>query len=105
MGNSAVFADCILQSVVRKLDVHCAAVVAAGDGDAVPSARQSSVLSGAGESHPRALPEPDVSLSTHPAPVIPVASRHDADGPMTKQRGVGAGVPPDLAIGMRSEAG
>jgi len=28
-------------------------------------------VSGAGESHPRALPEPDVSLSTHPAPIIP----------------------------------
>jgi hypothetical protein len=28
-------------------------------------------LSGAGEFHPRALSEPDVSLSTHPAPVIP----------------------------------
>jgi hypothetical protein len=51
------------------------------------------VLSGAEESHLRALPEPDVSLSTHPAPVIPVASWHDADGPMTKQRGLGAGDP------------
>jgi hypothetical protein len=26
-------------------------------------------LSGAGESHPYALPEPDVSLSAHPAPI------------------------------------
>ena len=28
-------------------------------------------MSGAGEFHPRALPEPDMSLSTHPAPIIP----------------------------------
>jgi hypothetical protein len=28
-------------------------------------------VSGAGELHPRALPEPDVSVSTHPAPIIP----------------------------------
>ena len=28
-------------------------------------------VSSAGEFHPRALPEPDVSLSTHPAPIIP----------------------------------
>jgi len=29
-------------------------------------------VSGAGEFHPRALAEPDVSLSAHPAPVIPL---------------------------------
>jgi hypothetical protein len=28
-------------------------------------------LSGAGEFHPRALPEPDVNVSIHPAPIIP----------------------------------
>jgi hypothetical protein len=28
-------------------------------------------LSGAGEFHPRALPEPDVNVSVHPAPIIP----------------------------------
>src|SRR5690606_17449386 len=27
-------------------------------------------VSGAGDSHPYALPEPDVSLSTHPAPIV-----------------------------------
>jgi hypothetical protein len=27
-------------------------------------------VSGAGESHPHALPEPDVNLSTHPAPIV-----------------------------------
>ncbi len=27
-------------------------------------------VSGAGESHPRALPEPDMNLSTHPAPIV-----------------------------------
>jgi hypothetical protein len=27
-------------------------------------------LSGAGESHPRALPEPYVNLSTHTAPIV-----------------------------------
>ena len=36
--------------------------------DGRPDCRQ---VSGAGELHPRALPEPDVSVSTHPAPVIP----------------------------------
>ena len=30
-----------------------------------------SEVSGAGESHPRALPEPDVNVSIHPAPIIP----------------------------------
>src|SRR6266511_4438677 len=34
-----------------------------------------------GESHPRALSDPDVSLSTHPAPIIqPWAARPDASG-------------------------
>src|SRR4029453_9604267 len=37
--------------------------------------------SSAGESHPRALPEPDVKLSPHPAPTIqPPASRRAATG-------------------------
>ena len=33
----------------------------------VPSARK---LSSPGESHPQALPEPDVNLSAHPAPIV-----------------------------------
>ena len=28
--------------------------------------------SGAGESHPRALTDPDVNLSAHPAPIVPL---------------------------------
>src|ERR1035437_7101581 len=33
------------------------------------------LLSSAGEFHPHALPEPDMSLSTHPAPIIAVVRR------------------------------
>jgi hypothetical protein len=38
--------------------------------------KMSKGLSGAGESHPCALPEPDVNLSIHPAPIVqPVTKR------------------------------
>src|SRR5687768_4130180 len=52
------------------------------------------VLSGAGEFHPRALPEPDVNLSIHPAPVIPFALRRESGFPVRKQRPARAGNPP-----------
>ena len=41
-------------------------------------------VSGAGEFHPRALAEPDMSLSAHPAPIIAIAIRlwHDSDRPV-----------------------
>jgi hypothetical protein len=33
------------------------------------------VVSGAGESHPHALPKPDVNVSAHPAPIIQPTDR------------------------------
>ncbi len=44
------------------------------------------VLSGAAEFHRRALPEPDVNLSIHPAPIILFALRRESGGPVRKQR-------------------
>jgi hypothetical protein len=35
-----------------------------------PTLYQDEKVSSPGESHPQALSEPDVSLSTHPAPII-----------------------------------
>ena len=43
------------------------------------------LVSSAVESHLHALAEPDVSLSVHPAPIIPVALRHKSGRPMGEQ--------------------
>jgi hypothetical protein len=45
------------------------------------------LVSSAGEFHLHALAEPDMSLSVHPAPIIPVALRHKSGCPMGEQMG------------------
>lgn len=57
-------------------------------------------MSSPGESHPQALSEPDVSLSTHPAPIVQpeVASQAFA----SEQTSGVAGEPPDRASALLS---
>ncbi|MDA8378848.1 MAG: hypothetical protein M0Z50_17780 [Planctomycetia bacterium] len=55
--------------------------------DCILPQQQISGVSGAGEFHPRALAEPDMSLSAHPAPIIAFAIIlwRDSDGPVCEQ--------------------
>ena len=50
-------------------------------------------VSSAGEFHPRALSEPDVSLSTHPAPIQELNRHTHADRPMCPEARLAQGDP------------
>lgn len=77
LDGSVVLFDKVVQVLrLAQLDAHPAVVDQALHGRGVGA----TLVSRPGESHPQPLAEPDVSLSTHPAPIIQPGPQPDASG-------------------------